>query len=133
MIIFSFLIVYSVMVYGLCNLLVYGSGPFDILEKFRLYCEVKLPMLGEMLKCMMCTSCNIGWVLSILNILLFPSIPLTPFMILFDGVIKYWFLIIPLDMFFTSGIVWLCHSFQEMCESISYFCNNGMRDEDNEE
>lgn len=117
-----FIFCYIIMSYGVTNLLVYGSGPFDMLIKFREICGKLLQTLGDMLECMMCTSTNVGWILSLINILLLPSIPFTPFNILFNDV-SLWYIIIPFDAFITSGAVWLIHTLQETLESITN--NNG--------
>ena len=109
---------YVVMTYGLTNLLVYGSGPFNILVKFREFCGKIHATFSEMLECMMCTSTNIGLILSIINLIFLPHIPFTPFNWVFDNVSLFW-LIIPLDAFFTSGCVWLLHTIQETLESIT--------------
>ena len=106
------------MSYGLSNLLVYGSGPFDILVKFRELSSKISYTFGQMLECMMCTSTNVGWIISLLNILLIPNIPLTPFNLIFND-ISLWYLIIPFDAFITSGAVWLIHTLQESLESIT--------------
>lgn len=106
---------YIFFAYGLSNLLVYGSGPFDILQKNRDFCNKHIPVLGKMLECMMCTSANIGWIASCINMLFLPSIKLTPYFTLI-GDTSYWFVIIFLDLAFTSGVVWLIHTFQEMLE-----------------
>lgn len=118
------LLIYIVCMYGLTNLLVYGNGPFNIISKFRNYVQRNFPSIGEMFDCMMCTSTNIGWVLSLINILFLQELALTPFMYMFNCMTNYWYFIIPLDACFTSGAVWLLHSFQEMCESISNNFNN---------
>lgn len=118
-----FILCYIIMAYGITNLLVYGSGPFDVLIKFRELCGNILKTLGDMLDCMMCTSTNVGWILSLINIVLLPSIPFTPFNILFNDT-TLWYLIIPFDACITSGAVWLLHTFQETLESITNK-NNG--------
>lgn len=115
-------IIYCIMAYGLTNLLVYGSGPFNILGKFREFCYKYLHTIGEMLECMMCTSTNIGILLSLIDILLF-NINFTPFNILFNNN-QLWYLIIPFDAFFTSGIVWLIHTLQEFFETLTNKNNN---------
>ena len=111
----EWIICYIIATYGLTNLLVYGSGPYNILGKLRDYTKEYCSAIGEMLECMMCTSTNIGWVTSLLNILLFPMIPFTPFNLLI-GYKPYWLLIIIADACFTSGIVWLIHTIQEAFE-----------------
>lgn len=109
---------YVVMTYGLTNLLVYGSGPFNILVKFREFCGKIHVTFSEMLECMMCTSTNVGLILSIINLMFLPHIPFTPFNWVFDDISLFW-LIIPLDACFTSGCVWILHTIQETLESIT--------------
>jgi hypothetical protein len=108
------ILLYILFAYGLTNLLVYGTGPFDILEKFRNLSRKILTTLGDMLNCMMCTSTNIGWIVSLLNILLLET-PLTPMMILYGDLIP-WYVIIFGDACITSGAVWLIHTLQEALE-----------------
>lgn len=108
------IIVYILFAYGITNLLVYGTGPFEILAKFRLLARKILNTLGDMLDCMMCTSTNIGWIISLLNIL-FISVPLTPMMILYGSVLP-WYVIIFGDACITSGAVWLIHNVEEALE-----------------
>lgn len=120
----EFVFFYLLMAYGLSNLLVYGNGPYDIIYKFREFCNDKLPKLGEMLECMMCTSTNVGWIVSLINIILIPHIPFTPFNYVFSD-ISFWYLIIPFDAFITSGFVWIVHTIQETLESIRDK-NNGL-------
>ena len=109
------IICYILCTYGLSNLLVYGSGPFDILGKFREFCDENIPVLGNMLECMMCTSANIGWFFSFINVVFIPHVSITPFMEIINDT-SLWYLIIPMDMFITSGTVWIIHTFQEMME-----------------
>lgn len=114
---------YVIMTYGLTNLLVYGTGPFNVLIKFREFCGNIHETFSEMLECMMCTSTNVGFILSVINLIFLPHIPFTPFNWLFYDISLFW-LIIPLDAFFTSGCVWLLHTIQETLESITNK-NNG--------
>jgi hypothetical protein len=108
------IIMYVLFAYGLTNLLVYGTGPFDVLSKFRQFARRMLNTLGDMLDCMMCTSTNVGWIVSLLNIL-FISVPLTPMMVLYSSVLP-WYIIIFGDACITSGAVWLIHTLQEYLE-----------------
>lgn len=125
-----FIILYSFLMYGFSNLLVNGMGPYNCLDKFRSICHKHIPMVGEMLECMMCTSTNLGWVLSLTNFLLFPQLTFTPFTFLFHNEITYWYLILAFDALFTTGIVWVIHSFQDMCEKVAnYFSNVEEEDE----
>lgn len=111
-----FIICYILATYGLSNLLVYGNGPFDIIDKFRKVCGKISTMLGKMLDCMMCTSSNIGWIFSTIDLFFIKTCDFTPFNILINDV-SLWYLIIFLDMCITSGCVWLIHTLQEYLES----------------
>ena len=130
MICICFLIAYSFFMYGFSNLLVNGMGPYDCLDKFRNTCHKHVPMVGNMLECMMCTSTNLGWVISLINLLLFPYLTFTPFTYMFGNDITYWYLILLFDALYTSGVVWVIHSFQDMCEKVAnYFLNTDEKDE----
>ena len=115
---------YLLATYGLSNLLVFGSGPFNVLGKMREYSYKILPTLGEMFECMMCTSTNIGWVLSLIDLFVINRFHFTPFNMIIDDK-TLWYLIIPLDACLTSGVVWLLHTVQETCESITNQNNDG--------
>ena len=118
------IVCYILMIYGLCNVLVFGSGPFNILLKFKNWASTYCKTIYEMLQCMMCTSTNIGWIMSCINLLFFKNFHFTPATILFDD-FSIWYLIIIFDAFFTSGCVWLIHTVQEAFEAIkTYFTNN---------
>ena len=108
------IVVYILFAYGLSNLLVFGMGPYDILDWIRVTAKKVFGKLGNMLDCMMCTSANIGWVVSLLNILFLP-VPITPMMILYAGVLP-WYVIIFGDLCITSGAVWLINTIQEALE-----------------
>lgn len=112
------IICYIFVMYGLTNLLVYGSGPFNILQKFRDFMGKIHQTFGDMLDCMMCTSANVAWITSAANILFLPNIHLTPFNS-FGYPLDYWYIIIFFDMCFTSGVVWLIHTLQEYLEKSS--------------
>jgi len=108
------IIVFILFAYGLSNLLVFGMGPYDILDWIRNTAKKVFGKLGNMLDCMMCTSFNIGWVVSLLNILFIPT-PLTPMTILYGDALP-WYIIIFGDACITSGSVWLIHTAQEYLE-----------------
>lgn len=109
---------YILATYGLSNLLVYGSGPFNILGEFRELCNKYCYQIGRMLDCMMCTSTNIGIILSCLDLLLH-DINFTPFNLIFepyDSTPIVYILTVLFDLSITSGCVWIIHTIQEMCE-----------------
>lgn len=112
-------IIYFLTMYGLTNLLVFGSGPFDILVKFREKCREILPTLGDMLDCPMCTSANLGWIACLVNIILLPTISLTPFNLLLGGGYNLILLKIFGDLCITSGVIWLIHTLQEALERLN--------------
>lgn len=108
------IIIYFLFAYGISNLLVYGTGPYDIIDTFRVYFKKIFGKLGNMFDCMMCTSANVGWIVSVLNIIFMP-IPITPMMILYGGVLP-WYVIVLGDLCVTSGVVWLINTLQEALE-----------------
>jgi len=114
----SWLIVlcYSIMAYGICNIIVFGSGPFRIFEKLRYWSDYIDEHFGQLFSCMMCLPTNLGIVLSIINWFLIP-IAFTPFNIMFGSVTGLWGLAAICDGAFTSGIVWLIHHIEEYFEN----------------
>lgn len=112
------IVIYSLCAYGISNMVVYANGPFNLFTKLRENANKYLPSnLGELFECMICFPTWVGIGLSVLNILVFPEITFTPFNLIFQD-INYWYVIIPFDAFFTSGTIWLIHTFQEMMERI---------------
>lgn len=120
------ILVYLFASYGLCNVLVYGTGPFDIILKIHSLAGRIHHTFSDMLSCMMCTSTNIGWMASLFNILIVPSVPITPMMVLFGGGAPWW-LTIFMDTFVTTGVVWLIHTAQESLESLTNYLNGDER------
>lgn len=106
---------YILVSYGIANLFVYSNGPFHIFEKWRNFTHNIHEQVGEMFTCMLCLSTWIGLFLSIVNIVLLPLFPFTPFNIILGASGMYW-LIVLLDMGFTSACVWLIHQLEEMME-----------------
>ena len=106
---------YAIMTYGICNIVVYGSGPFRIFEHIRNISDNIYEHFGQMFSCMMCLPTNLGILLSVLNWFLIP-VAFTPFNILFAGTSLWWVAMI-CDGAFTSGIVWLINTIQEYFEN----------------
>jgi hypothetical protein len=73
------------------------------------------PNLGELFQCMICFPTWVGFILSAANSLFLPYIGLTPGMIML-GTLAPWWIIMIIDGFFASGIVWLIHTLQEALE-----------------
>lgn len=122
------ILMYLLFSYGLSNMLVFGMGPYDLLDRIRIYSKKIFGKLGNMLDCMMCTSANIGWVVSLLNILFLPTISLTPMMILYGSILP-WYVLIFGDLCITSGAVWIVNAIVEALErSNSYEQSDAERD-----
>lgn len=105
--------------YGFANMIVYSNGPFHIFERWRSFAHSIHEQFGELFTCMLCISTWIGLVLSLINILLLPNLPFTPFNIIIGT--QSAILTVLLDMGFTSGIVWVLHQLEEMMERIGVY------------
>ena len=110
------LLIYIIFAYGLSNMLVYASGPLDIIENFRNATKRVFGSIGNVFDCMMCTSANVGWVTSLLNIFVFPTVPFTAGNIMFGNSLP-WYIVIFVDLCVTSDAVWVLNSVQEALES----------------
>lgn len=108
-------LMYVLAVYGLSNIIVFGEGPFYILEKWRELMYNIHPNIGKLFSCMMCLPANIGWVASLVDWFLISSIAFTPFNIIFAGTGLWWLAMI-LDMGFTSGVCWLLYVIDDYFE-----------------
>lgn len=106
---------YSIMAYGVCNVIVFGSGPFRIFERIREWADDIDEHFGQLFSCMMCLPTNFGIICSLVNWFFIP-IAFTPFNILFAGT-GLWWLAMLCDGAFTSGIVWLINTIQEYIEN----------------
>lgn len=113
---------YMLVSYGIANLFVYSNGPFHIFEQWRIFTDKLHPQIGELFTCMLCLSTWIGLTLSLINIFLLPTLPFTPFNIILYNTKIYWLIVI-LDMGFTSGCVWIIHQLEEMMERIGIITN----------
>lgn len=110
------ILIYSIMTYGICNIIVYGSGPFKIFERIREWADNIDEHFGQLFSCMMCLPTNLGVILSIIDWFLVP-ITFTPFNLLFAGVTGLWWVAMIFDGAFTSGVVWLIHHIEEYFEN----------------
>ena len=107
---------YCIVAYGLCNMMVFGSGPFRIFEHIRNISNAIGEHFGMLFSCMMCLPANFGWFISLIDWFLLPKIAFTPFNIILAGT-GYWWLALILDCCFTTGIVWLIHHVEEYFEN----------------
>lgn len=109
------ILLYCIMAYGACNVIVFGSGPFKIFERIRYWSDYVDEHFGQLFSCMMCLPTNFGIICSLVNWFLIP-VAFTPFNLVFAGT-SLWWLAMLCDGAFTSGIVWLIHTVQEYIEN----------------
>ena len=110
--------IYCIAVYGLSNMMVFSSGPFKIFEKIREWSSYISEHFSTLFNCMICLPANIGWIMSLIDWFLLPTIGITPFNILLHGTNLWWVALI-CDCCFTSGIVWIIHNVESFFESIA--------------
>lgn len=111
------LIIYLLLAYGICNIIIFANGPFHIFRKMHTFFQKHMPMMEEMTTCFICLPTWCGMFLSAVNILLFPQVAFSPMMMM--GIpLEYWYIIIFFDGLLTSGASWLLHTLQEMLERI---------------
>ncbi len=120
------MLVYFIMVYGLSNMMIFSSGPFNIFSKLRTLSYEHTPKIYELLTCMICLPTYIGFVLSLVNIVFFNTTQFTPYNILFSNSLP-WFAITFFDGILTSGFVWIIHTVQMFFET-----NSKIEDSDSE-
>lgn len=108
---------YSLMAYGACNVIVYGSGPFKVFEYIREWAANINEHFGLLFQCMMCMPTNFGLICSLVNWFFIP-VAFTPFNILFTGNPSLWWLAMLCDGAFTSGTVWILHHIEEWFEKM---------------
>lgn len=111
--------------YGISNIMVFGSGPFRILEYIRYWATRINPHFGSMFSCMMCFPTNLGIVLSLLDYLWIPG-EITPFNMILENT-NMWYFIAIMDGGLTSGMVWFIH------QIATFFENVGGNGNDNDE
>ena len=107
--------IFSIVAYAISNHFVYAHGPMHIYDWIRDTAAKIHPNLGELFQCMICFPTWVGFILSAANSLFLPYISLTPGMIML-GTLAPWWIIMIIDGFFASGIVWLIHTLQEALE-----------------
>jgi len=114
------ILIYALFAYGICNMIIFASGPFGIFEKWRNFAHKISEGFGELFTCPMCLSTWVGLLFSALNIIFVKDIAFTPFNIIF-GVGNYIPFVLIMDMGFTSGAVWLIYQFDEMMARIGKY------------
>ena len=121
---------YCIAVYGLSNMMVFGSGPFKIFEHIRYYTSYISEHFGSLFSCMMCFPANVGWIVSLIDWFLIENFALTPFNILLVGTNLWWIALLA-DCCFTSGIVWIIHNIESFFESIANGSSSVQEDDNN--
>ena len=111
-------------------MMVFGSGPFKIFEKTRSWSNNISPHFGTLFSCMMCLPANIGWIVSLIDWFLLPTIAITPFNIMLIGTNLWWVALLG-DCCLTSGAVWIIHNIESFFESIANG-NSSIQEDDND-
>lgn len=111
-----YVIIYFLCAFGMVELLIYYDGFLHIFEYIRKIAHMIHPHIGELFTCVACCSCWVGILLSTLNYL-FINIPFTPFNIILHST-GLWWVIIPLDMVTTAGVVLMLHHLDEALEKM---------------
>ena len=109
--------IYAIAVYGLSNMMVFGSGPFRIFEHIRSISSRISEHFGTMFSCMMCFPANVGLFFSLIDWFLLKEIAIAPFNILLAGT-GLWWLAALMDCCFASGFVWITHHIESFFENL---------------
>lgn len=96
---------YIFFAYGIANMVVYARGPFGVFERWRAFAHRIGDGFGELFSCMICFPTWVGIAASVVDLAI-KGFEFTPFWVLL-GPGAPWWLALPLDMCFTSGLVWL--------------------------
>ena len=108
-------LVFSMVCYGLSNIVVFSYGPFNIIAKIRNGISSLHPQLRELLSCMICFPFWAGVFLSFLSCLI--GTHLAPFNYLMAPKSSIMFaLSIILDGVTSSGSTWILHNIEEWFE-----------------
>lgn len=102
--------------FGLVNIIIYGEGPMYILESWRELMWNIHPNIGKLFSCPLCLGTNLGWIFSLMNWFLIPTIAFTPFNIIFAGTGLWWLAMI-FDMGLAGGVCWFLHIIEEYIEN----------------
>lgn len=119
-ILFFSMVGYVLAAYGFANMVVYANGPFHIFSQWREFSMNLNEKFGELFTCMICISTWIGLFFSLIDICIVKETVFTPFNIILYDKGHEW-LVVFLDMMFTSGCVWVLHQFEEMLERIGVY------------
>lgn len=109
-------IIFCFTCYSFVNMLLYFSGPFGVFEHIRNIAGRISPRMGELFSCPACASTWVSFFLSVLNLLIIPSVPFTPFNLILGGT-GLWWVIILLDGLCGSGTTWLLFKFEDFLVS----------------
>lgn len=108
----AILFCYFLFCFGMSLIVIQGSGPFNILIKWRALMSYLSENLGEMFSCYMCFPCNLGFLVSILNWFFIP-IYITPFNMVFADLHHLWYMSLVamfMDGCITSGVCYIIYT-----------------------
>ena len=104
------LLIYFLLAYGISFAFVQSMGPFNIFDHIREWVQIVHPTLGDLFDCMFCFPTWVGLILSLVNVIFFPTIPFTPFNMFFN-LPSIWAILG--DMFVTASGVYVIHTIVE--------------------
>ena len=104
---------FIIAVYGLSTVMVFGSGPFKILEKIRTWAYAISPHFGQLFSCMLCFPTNLGIALSLISWFMSP-VMFTPFTAFFEGYDTMWWIAVLFDGGLAAGATWFIHNVLEL-------------------
>lgn len=110
--------IFILSVYGVSNMIVYTSGPFNMFDHIKNLSGKIHPSLEHLLSCMICLPTWIGIILSLINIVFLHNVYITPANLLMQNS-NYWGIIILLDGVIASGSAWLINTIQLWFETNS--------------
>ena len=112
------LFIYCITAYGVSNHFVYAHGPMHVYDKIRSAAERIHPNVGELFNCFICFPTWVGMVARVGNMLLMPTLQVTPFMmiaygllsrVMFQDASRFSHLV---DVIGEDDIVWIAHRYE---------------------
>ena len=109
------LICYLLFAYGTTHVMRPGTGPFNIILKWRAFTEYLSDNLGQLFRCPLCFSTNLGLVVSLINWFFIPKF-FTPFNIVFSEQHGIWWMSIIagfMDAFLTAAFCFTVYNIND--------------------
>lgn len=127
------LLIYTFACYGFTYMVTQSVGPKDIFLKLRIWAEEVGPNFGLLFRCPLCLPSNLGWVLAILNWFILPSVAITPFNMILQGVHDQWWLVFVAmigDCCFTGGVCKIIYNIDDFIDKSTPIFDEKYSDDD---